>query len=99
MLHLSYGHCSMLLVLQEEVDGQAQGGVVPLPGRFLSGVMRGAFNPHDGQLYVTGLRGWQTSAARDGCFQRVRCRPEKLDLPLALHALTNALRITFAQPL
>ena len=99
MLHLSYGHCSMLLVLRETVDGQAQGGVVPLPGRFLSGVMRGVFNPHDGQLYVSGLRGWQTSAARDGCFQRVRCRPEKVQLPVGLTAHTNGLRVTFSQPL
>jgi hypothetical protein len=96
MLHLSYGHCTMLLVLREEIDGQAQGGVVPLPGRFLSGVMRGAFNPRDGQLYVTGLRGWQTSAARDGCFQRVRCRPEKAELPVGLTAHKNGLRLTFS---
>lgn len=99
MLHLSYGHCSMLLVLRETVDGQAQGGVVPLPGRFLSGVMRGAFNPRDGYLYVTGLRGWQTSAARDGCFQRVRCRPEKIQLPLGLTAHANGLRLIFNEPL
>jgi hypothetical protein len=99
MLHLSYGHCSMLLVLREQVDGQAQGGVVPLPGRFLSGVMRGVFNPRDGQLYVSGLRGWQTSAARDGCFQRVRCRPDKIQLPIGLSAHTNGLRVTFSEPL
>ena len=99
MLHLSYGHCSMLLVLRESVGGQIQGGVVPLPGRFLSGVMRGAFHPRDGHLYVTGLRGWQTSAVRDGCFQRVRCQPDKLQFPVALTAHTNGLRVTFNEPL
>jgi len=46
--------------------------VLRLPGRYLSGAMRGRFNPHDGHLYVSGLRGWQTSAVHDGCFQRLR---------------------------
>ena len=29
-------------------------------------------NPRDGQLYLTGLKGWVSSAVNDGCFQRVR---------------------------
>lgn len=95
MLHLSYGRGALLLVLR---DG-AQGGVVPLPVRFISGAMRARFNPHDGQLYVAGLRGWQTPALRDGCLQRVRLLPEKLHVPLALTAHTNGLRITFNEPL
>jgi sugar lactone lactonase YvrE len=97
MLHLSYGHSSLLLVVRDPIS--PQGGVVPLPVRFISGAMRGRFNPHDGQLYVTGLRGWQTAALRDGCFQRVRCLPEKLHLPVAIAAYANGLRVTFSEPL
>src|SRR4030095_9892668 len=63
MLHLSWGRCTMLLTLRDVVDGVAQGAVVPLKGRFLSGPMRGAFSPKDGQLYVVGCQGWQTAAA------------------------------------
>jgi sugar phosphate isomerase/epimerase len=48
------------------------GGSIELPLRFNSGIHRGRMNPRDGQLYVTGLRGWTTSAVHDGCFQRVR---------------------------
>jgi glucose/arabinose dehydrogenase len=99
MLHLSYGRCSMMLCLREVVNGQPQGGVVPLKGRFLSGAMRGAFRSQDGQLYVVGSRGWQTSALQDGCLQRVRYTGKKVYLPTALHAHSNGLVLTFTEPI
>ena len=99
MLHLSFGRCTWFTILREVVDGTPQGGIAPLPGRFLSGVMRGAFSPHDGQLYVVGSRGWQTSALRDGCLQRVRYTGKKLLVPVELHAHTNGLRLTFSEGL
>jgi hypothetical protein len=89
----------MMLVLRDDNQGTAQGGIVPLPGRFLSGAMRGRFNPRDGQLYVTGLRGWQTAAVRDGCFQRVRYTGEKFYLPSDYSVQSNGLELTFSQPL
>ena len=48
------------------------GGSIELPLTFASGIHRGRMNPHDGQLYLTGLKGWVSSAVNDGCFQRVR---------------------------
>jgi putative heme-binding domain-containing protein len=72
MIHFSYGAGSHFLVMRDEVDGQPQGGVVPLAGEFLSGAHRGRFNPKDGQLYVTGMSGWGTYTVTDGCFHRVR---------------------------
>jgi hypothetical protein len=99
LLHLSYGRCSQMLVLREVVDGVSQGAVTPLPGRFLSGAMRGAFSPRDGQLYVVGSRGWQTSAVRDGCLQRVRWTGATPLVPVEFHVHTNGLRLTFTAPL
>ncbi len=58
--------------MQEEVDGRPQGGIVRFPLKFDTGIMRARFNPADGQLYVAGLRGWQTDAGHDGALQRVR---------------------------
>jgi hypothetical protein len=89
----------MMLVLRDVVDGVAQGATVALPGRFLSGAMRGAFNPRDGHLYVVGSTGWQTSALKDGCLQRVRSTGKPLDVPIAWHAQRNGLTLTFTQPL
>jgi hypothetical protein len=99
MLHFSWGRCSTMLVLRDAVDGVPQGATVALPGRFLSGAMRGAFNPRDGHLYVVGSTGWQTSALKDGCFQRVRYTGKPLDVPVAWHVRNNGLDLTFAQPL
>ncbi len=99
MLHLSFGLCRSYLVLRERVGDVAQGGVVPLTPRFLSGAMRGTFRKQDGQLYVVGTRGWQTSGVRDGCLQRVRYTGKKLALPVALHARAGGLLVEFSEPL
>ncbi|MFO0870011.1 MAG: PA14 domain-containing protein, partial [Pirellulales bacterium] len=103
LLHLSFGQCSLMLV-----GGEPQGGpwaqrrsafLVEFPGRFESGAMRGRFSPFDGQLYVTGLRGWTSAATRDGCLQRVRYTGQPVDLPLATQPYRNGLAITFSDPL
>ena len=106
MLHLSYGQCRMLLVLREKLSPPAlagsaiaQGGVVELPPVFASGAMRGRFSPHDGQLYVSGLKGWVTSAAQDGCLQRVRYTGKAVDLPVEVKTMKNGLAVAFTRPL
>jgi putative heme-binding domain-containing protein len=99
LLHLSYGAGAYFLLLREQVDGQPQGAVVPMPGGFLSGVHRGRFNPKDGQLYVSGMAGWGTYTPMDGCFQRVRYTGEPVQLPVAFHAHENGVIVSFSRPL
>jgi len=106
MLHLSYGQCRVLLTLREKLETPAvggsafvQGGTVDLPPVFTSGVMRGRFSPHDGQLYVSGLRGWTTAAIHDGCLQRLRYTGKPVDLPVGVRTMKNGLAITFSRPL
>jgi hypothetical protein len=99
LLHLSYGTCSVYLVLQERVDGRMQGGVVRLPADFSSSCMRGRFSAKDGQLYVVGLQGWQTSAAKEGGFHRVRRTQAPLGLPIALRTCDRGVYLTFDTPL
>jgi cytochrome c2/glucose/arabinose dehydrogenase len=99
LLHFSFGRCRMMVVLRDTVNGQPQGGVSPLPLQFLSGSMRGRFRDHDGQLYVTGLMGWVTSAVKEGCFQRVRYTGRPAHLPRELQAHENGLLIRFTDPL
>ncbi|HEB54362.1 MAG TPA: hypothetical protein ENI87_14005 [bacterium] len=99
LLHNSYGKCSTYLVLTERVNGQIQGGVVRLPINYTSSAMRSRFSPIDGQLYTIGLKGWQTSAAREGGFHRVRRTGRPLDLPLALRTCDQGVYLTFSTPL
>ena len=76
-------------------DG-SNGGAMPIGGRFLSGACRGRFNPKDGHLYVTGLLGWQTSAVRDGCLQRVRYTGAPMNQPIRMKVHANGIRLTFS---
>ena len=99
LLHLSYGTCSLFGVLPQEVtfngQPQMQGGVARFNVDFGSGAMRARFNPKDGQLYVTGLRGWQTTATQNGCFQRVRYTGAATRMPIALAATKKGLKLDF----
>ncbi len=99
LLHLSYGKSSLFKVMKEEVNGQWQGGVVRFPLRFDSGIMRGRFNKRDGQLYVVGLRVWQSNGARFGAFHRVRYTGKPVHMPTAIKVQKNGLAVTFTNPL
>lgn len=99
LVHLSYGKCTLLIVTTEDVDGQMQGGSMRLPLVFPSGVMRARFDSQDGQLYVCGMKGWQTSAAKDGCFSRVRYTGAPVNMPLEVKTHPRGIDITFTCPL
>ncbi|MGB7161189.1 MAG: DUF6797 domain-containing protein [Tepidisphaeraceae bacterium] len=98
LLHLSFGRCTANVILKEQVDGVWQGGAVVLPTpRFLSGVCRARFQ--NDQLYLCGLNGWSSDAAKDGCFQRVRYTGGPIPLPTGVHIYENGIELTFAEPL
>lgn len=103
LLYASYGTCTLYKVLKEEVetpDGKIpQGGVVKFPLKFESGTCRLRFNERDGQLYVVGIRGWQSSAGKDGSFQRVRFTGAPVQLPTGLKATKSGVAITFTNKL
>ncbi|MFT5128904.1 MAG: hypothetical protein ACI8W8_002523 [Rhodothermales bacterium] len=99
LLHLSYGKSRLFHVLKQEVKGIMQGGVVSFSVEFASGAMRGRFNPVDGQLYVCGLKGWQTSGARDGSFQRLRYTGKPLRRVIGLAFRPDGIELRFSTPL
>ena len=61
--------------------------------------MRPRFNPRDGQLYVMGLRGWQTVAAREAGFDRVRYTGKPVYSVRGLKVVKDGVQLTFTQPL
>lgn len=99
LLHLTYGKSGLLGVLMEEVNGVPQGGAFRFPFKFDSGAMRARFHPKDGQLYVVGLKGWQTDGAKESAFQRVRYTGAKCYFPEELHVTDAGIQIAFANPL
>ena len=98
LLHLSYGKCSLFKIMKEEVDGRWQGAAVRFPLQFETGIMRGRFNPADGQLYLAGLRVWQSGGARFGAFHRVRYTGKPVYMPTQLEVKQNGIAITFTNP-
>jgi hypothetical protein len=99
ILSTSYGKCRIFELMYETVDGIPQGATVELPLQFDSGIQRARMNPVDGQIYVCGLKGWQTSAAHDGCLQRIRYTGKPMNLPVDFHVKAGSISITFDQPL
>jgi len=99
-LHESYGKSSLFLIMKERAGkGLMQGGVVKFPIKFTSSVMRARFNPNDGQLYVAGLSEWQSNAAKNTGFDRVRYTGKKVYSVSGLKVLKDGVQLTFTQPL
>jgi hypothetical protein len=82
-------------VLKEFVNDQVQGGVTKIPVKFASSAMRARFNAGDGQLYVSGLKGWQTNAGKEGGFDRVRYTGKAVNMPTGLNVTDKGVKITF----
>ena len=92
---LSYGANTQYLILRDGKGPRPQGATVPLAGEFLSGVVRGAFRPSDGQLYVVGLDGWGDYSLADGNLQRVRYTGGEMYQPSGFEVFENGIRIDF----
>ncbi|MDB6151565.1 MAG: Cytochrome c [Chthoniobacteraceae bacterium] len=99
LLYLSYGKSSLFNVIQERVGEVAQGAVVRFPLKFDTGVMRPRFNPTDGQLYLAGLKGWQTNGAKDAGFHRVRYTGKTACMQNSIHITDKGIHIGFTSPL
>jgi hypothetical protein len=99
LLHMSYGKSALYLVMKEEKNGQMQGGVTRFPVKFTSSAMRARVNPRDGQLYVAGLKGWQSNAGRPGGFDRVRYTGKPVAMPKGLKATPTGIDISFTAKL
>ncbi len=101
LLSLSYGYGKVQLVLPEEVGQQKQGGVIDLPGiKFMTGVMRGRFNPEDGQLYACGMSAWGTNQMmKGGGLYRLRYTGKPLPVPIQFSTEEAGVKLAFATSL
>ena len=99
LLHLSYGQSKMYVVLKEEKKGQVQGGVARIPVELSSSAMRARINPRDGQLYASGLKGWQTNAKGNGGLDRIRYTGKPVHLPKSIQVKKDRIEIGFYEAL
>jgi len=102
LLHTSFGKGWLYYVNMQEVDGVAQAAVVKLPHDFVTGIMRGRVNPIDGQVYVTGVNGWNENGRpglRDGGIERIRYTGKPFRMITDCKVQPNGLQLTFDFPL
>ena len=99
LLFTSYGRCALFATLRHKVGDQEQAAMVPMNLPFDTGIQRGRVNPRDGQVYVAGLRGWLTSAQKDGGFYRVRHTGRPALLPVAFAVKKSGVEVRFSDPL
>ena len=100
LLNLSYGTGYVYVIMEEKVNGRAQGGVVRIPDfDFPTGVMRGRFHPGDGQLYACGLFAWAGNKTRPGGFYRLKHTGKPVHVPVAINALKEGVSLTFTHEL
>lgn len=96
LLNTSYGMGKIYIVPHEKVYGQDQGGMCALPlPTFPTGIMRPRFHPTDGSLYVCGMYAWAGNQTAPGGLYRVRYTGKPMNLPIAIHAKTRSIEITF----
>ncbi len=97
LLNFSYGNGRIFIVPHENVDGIMQGGMCALPlKRFPTGIMRGRFNPLDGQLYCCGMFAWSGDQTQPGGLYRVRYTGQDVHLPIGIAASPGRLDIEFS---
>lgn len=93
----SYGQAKLMTLLIEDKGGLLQGGIARFPLDFDAGLMRTRVNPGDGQLYVLGMKGWQTIGEADGSFDRVRYTGKPSRMPIGLEIEPGVVRIRFSE--
>ena len=96
--HTSYGRASTMVVMLDDLGDTVQGAVFSLPLKMESGTLRVAKNPVDGQLYYSGLTGWQAGASREGSIQRLRYTGKEGIYLEEAKARRGRLELTFSEP-
>ncbi|CAN5338166.1 hypothetical protein BH23BAC1_BH23BAC1_07090 [soil metagenome] len=72
MVHISYGRPGLFRVMIDSTRNGVQGGIALLPGHYPAPTMKGAINPKDGQLYITGFSLWGSNSENISAFIRIR---------------------------
>ena len=98
MVHTSYGAARAFYVMEQDAGGTLQAAVVPFPWAFPSGTMRTAVNPKDGQVYLVGLKGWDSVAQEDAALNRIRYTGRPAYLVTDAAVTSEGLRLQFSTP-
>ena len=91
----SYGKMASFLVY----EGEGFSGVSRIPGIASFALLKGAVNPLDGQLYVTGFKIYSHSSKDLSGLARVRYTGKKVNFPVELSVYQEGIELTFDEAL
>ena len=100
LLHTSFGRGWVSFLMTQEISGVMQGAIVRLPLDFRTGVMRARTNPRDGQVYTTGLQGWNGGGRvglKENGIQRLRYTGRSKQMLINCQVVEGGLKLTFDQ--
>jgi len=95
MIHLSYGRPGLFNVLIDTADNMKQGGVSAIKGIYKAPAMKGAVNPVDGMLYVTGFSLWGSNTQEISSLFRLRYTGGKSTLPSGFKVIEQGIMLKF----
>jgi putative heme-binding domain-containing protein len=98
LLHTSFGKGWLSYLMIQDIDGTTQAAIVRLPFDFRTGIMRAKVNPKDGQVYATGLQGWNGGGRfglLDQGIQRLRYTGKPIKMITDCQVESDGLRIDF----
>ncbi len=98
LLHTSFGKGWMSYLMIQDFADVAQAAIIKLPFNFQTGIMRARVNPADGQVYATGLQGWNGGGRvglREHGIQRLRYTGKPYRMVRDCQVEGDGLRISF----
>ena len=102
LLHTSFGKGWLSYMMIQDFDNVSQAAIIKLPFDFCTGIMRARVNPKDGQVYATGLDGWNGNGRPgllDRGIQRLRYTGKPIYVVTDCQVEHDGLRLSFNFPL
>ncbi|ODS87349.1 MAG: hypothetical protein ABS46_00210 [Cytophagaceae bacterium SCN 52-12] len=99
LIHFSFGRPGLLRVLFDTTSQSIQGGISFIKGAYAAPTSKGAINPKDGQLYITGFNLWGSSSNGISALQRLRYTGLPSYRPNKFEVGTEGVVIRFDSPL
>ena len=98
MLHTSFGKGWLYYFMIQDFGDVAHSAIVKMPLDFMTGIQRARVNPKDGQVYATGLNGWNARGRRglvENGIQRARYTGKPVKLLMDTKVRKGGLELTF----
>ncbi|MFC4871758.1 DUF6797 domain-containing protein [Negadavirga shengliensis] len=99
LIHFSYGRPGLFRVMLDSTSRGLQGAVSVIDAHYPAPTMKGAVNPLDGQLYITGFSLWGHNSNTLSAFLRLRYTGKESVFPEKFQAREGGIMLRFGTEL